>query len=339
MKRPVIARAPGKLFVLGEYAVLDGAPAVVAAVDHFVEVTLDGSGSDRHTRIRSGTARLEFPTADPPDDTGMWRFVLAAFRASLRQYPVLEERSFAIDIVSGLDAQLGAKAGLGSSAAVTVGLMAAMAAAAGLRVSDGEIRHRLFAAARDAHRRVQGELGSGADVAASTYGGLILFQPRNEKAAISALHLPADTHFLAAWTGEPASTTDLVSRYHQAQNGTATIRATFVEASRRAVTEFVATLARGSLSPAAVLRNGALLEQLAIDLSLPMLTPRLRQIVEIARAHGAAAKISGAGGGDCGIALTRDAARAQEIRAAWQAAGLAALDLNISNEGVTVVDG
>src|SRR6185295_6471595 len=36
----LVARAPGKLFLLGEYAVLDGAPAIVAAVDRFIEVRL-----------------------------------------------------------------------------------------------------------------------------------------------------------------------------------------------------------------------------------------------------------------------------------------------------------
>ena len=35
-----VARAPGKLFLLGEYAVLDGCPAVVAAVDRYVTVGL-----------------------------------------------------------------------------------------------------------------------------------------------------------------------------------------------------------------------------------------------------------------------------------------------------------
>jgi phosphomevalonate kinase len=339
MKNRVVARAPGKLFVLGEYAVLDGCPAVVAAVDRFLEVALDGNGRDGLTRIRSGTAHVEFPTGAPPDETGPWRFVLEAFRSSLRQNPELADRSFAIDIVSRLDTHRGTKAGLGSSAAVTVGLMAAMSAATGQRLSGVDDRDRLFAAALDAHRRVQGALGSGADVAASTYGGLILFQPHDGSAEINPLTLPADTHFLAASTGEPASTTDLVSQYRQKQNGKAAIRTAFVEASRHSVKEFVAMLAQGSLSLAAVLRNGALLEQLATDLSLPLLTPRLRRIVEIARAHGAAAKISGAGGGDCGIALTRDASEAREIRDAWQAAGLVPLDLHICTEGVTVVDG
>ena len=165
------------------------------------------------------------------------------------------------------------------------------------------------------------------------------FWARNGSAQITPLGVPVGTHLLAAWTGESASTPELVEKYSQARNGYAAKRATFVEASRASVNDFVAGLAQRSLSLAAVAANGALLEQLATDLSLPLFTPRLRQLVEIARAHGAAAKISGAGGGDCGIAFARDAAGAQDLRAAWQAADLAPLDLKICSEGVTVVGG
>ena len=36
----IVARAPGKLVALGEYAVLEGAPAIVLAVDRYCEATL-----------------------------------------------------------------------------------------------------------------------------------------------------------------------------------------------------------------------------------------------------------------------------------------------------------
>jgi phosphomevalonate kinase len=337
MTNRVVARAPGKLFVLGEYAVLDGCPAVVAAVDRFIEVRLGWTDGGGVTQITSGPESVKFATPTPPEETGPLRFVIAAFRSILARCPGIAHRSFTIDIVSRLTAQDGAKVGLGSSAAVTAGVIAALFAAAGREVSEPECRDQLFAAALEAHRRVQGELGSGADVASSVHGGLILFRPRNGLAEISSLALPTGTRLLAAWTGEPASTPDLVSRYRGAANGHAAQRAAFVEASRAAVSEFVTGLAQGSLPLAAVLASEALLEQLAANLSLPILTPRLQQLVEIARTQGAAAKISGAGGGDCGIAFARDAAAAQRLRSAWQAAGLVPLDFSICHEGVSVV--
>ena len=45
-----VARAPGKLVALGEYAVLDGAPAVVLAVDRYVEAAV-GPSEDGSCRL------------------------------------------------------------------------------------------------------------------------------------------------------------------------------------------------------------------------------------------------------------------------------------------------
>jgi len=337
MTNRIVARAPGKLFVLGEYAVLDGCPAVVAAVDRFIEVTLAWTSGGGVTQITSGPQAARFATAASPQETGPLRFVIAALRSALARCPELANQTLTIDIVSHLAGHDGAKVGLGSSAAVTAGVTAALFAAAGRCITERGCRDRLFATALEAHRRVQGEAGSGADVAACIHGGLILFQPRDGLAEISPLTLPAGTRLLAAWTGESASTPELVKYYRACGNGHSGHRATFVEASRTVIDEFVAALAQRSLSPSAVLRNGVLLERLAAELSLPLLTGRLQQLVEIARVHGAAAKISGAGGGDCGIAFARDQAQAEEVRAAWSAAGLVPLDLNICAQGVTVV--
>ena len=51
------ARAPGKLVALGEYAVLDGAPAVVLALDRYAEVAIADSGVNT---IAWPTARTMF---------------------------------------------------------------------------------------------------------------------------------------------------------------------------------------------------------------------------------------------------------------------------------------
>ena len=55
----IVARAPGKLVVLGEYAVLDGAPALVIAVDRYCTANIQLSDDlDCHLEIRSPEPRL-----------------------------------------------------------------------------------------------------------------------------------------------------------------------------------------------------------------------------------------------------------------------------------------
>jgi len=136
--------APGKLVLLGEYAVLDGAPSIVAAVDR--GVCCEASPSPELT--------IETPGGDD-------RFVRAAIEACLTtplgHFRFLDHNPTAEPH----------KAGFGRSAAATV---AATLAASRL---DGKTLDaiNLRALAHRVHHAVQGN-GSGIDVAASVYGGL-----------------------------------------------------------------------------------------------------------------------------------------------------------------------
>ena len=51
--------------------------------------------------------------------------------------------------------------------------------------------------------------------------------------------------------------------------------------------------------------------------------------MEVAQEHGAAAKGSGAGGGDCGIALCLPGTDVPGMCSAWEAAGIRPLDLSV----------
>jgi phosphomevalonate kinase len=64
-------------------------------------------------------------------------------------------------------------------------------------------------------------------------------------------------------------------------------------------------------------------------LSLGWMTPRLRALCTTAEAFGVAAKPSGAGGGDCGIALIRpdQQARVPALRDQWIRGGIVPLGL------------
>ena len=127
-----------------------------------------------------------------------------------------------------------------------------------------------------------------------------------------------------------------MKQYLGARNGAAAARAAFVAVSRSYVDSFVGGLRQGVLSHAAIDGTADALDRLGQQLGLPIVTRRLAQLIAVARAHGAAAKTSGAGGGDCGIALTRDAVAAERIRSAWRAAHLVPLDVALDPTGVTV---
>jgi phosphomevalonate kinase len=141
---------------------------------------------------------------------------------------------------------------------------------------------------------------------------------------------------LVGWTGTPASTATLVQRYLAARNGGAAKRAVFVQDSRACVAMFLQALGQGTVSEAALNSNGDIIEQLGAALGMTLATSRLRTLVALARQQGAGAKLSGAGGGDCGIALTRQPAVADRIRDAWRAAGIVPLDLGFDHAGVSL---
>jgi diphosphomevalonate decarboxylase len=156
------ARAPGKLILLGEHAVVFGEPALAAALPLGVEVEL--SDDDAGPRLL-----LDAPSATTPAEAidGLRAIAEAADPASPRAARVLARvRS---------DIPLGA--GLGSSAALGVALARALCARAG-RPCPPELAARL---ALEFERPFHGA-PSGVDPAACAQDGVILFRRGGEGA-------------------------------------------------------------------------------------------------------------------------------------------------------------
>jgi mevalonate kinase len=334
----IVASAPGKLFVLGEYAVLDGCPAVVAAVDRFATVRMERNGAPGRLRIEAPQlgSSLDAPAALLPPVDGPLRFALAV----LHEMPTAKRATLLdglrITIQSELAQMAQAKPGLGSSAAVTTAVTAGLFHLEHGYSAGERRRHEVFATAWRAHRIAQGGAGSGADVAASVWGGLIRFQPNGDSLpGVHSLPLPKGLDLLAVWSGESAPTTDLIRRYRALGNGHAQRKIQFVDLSCTFVRDFLGTIQKGVDGLAVIDRAGRALEAFAEQTQMPIVTPALDRILRIARRHGAAAKVSGAGGGDCAIALTSDSQAAGSIREEWQRAGFHPLALRIAAEGVT----
>jgi len=152
----VRVRAPGKVMLFGEYAVLEGATARVAAVEAWARASA-------HTPADAATYRVHGEVVAAPGP-----FVEAAL-ATVEALPAavwdLDSRAFSIECADGGRTKLG----LGSSAAITVAAVGAGRALAGMSARPQDV----LEPALIAHRAAQGGRGSGADVAASTLGGVV----------------------------------------------------------------------------------------------------------------------------------------------------------------------
>ena len=196
--------APGKVFLAGEYAVLDrGRPALVAAVDRGLRLSLRPLGEPlvalRHAPSgESLTGVLSDDVSSPVawmgGVPGGLRFAARAVALSLRL--CAEEgrapRGFAAtfeDDLSVVDAAgASRKLGLGGSAASSVLAVRAAALSQGRGLTPSEVLTLALAA----HWVEQGGSGSGGDVAASSLGGVSLVRVRHVwRAPEQVLALPA----------------------------------------------------------------------------------------------------------------------------------------------------
>jgi phosphomevalonate kinase len=265
----VKAIAPGKLLLTGAYAVLDGAPAIVVAVDRYA--------------VADASRATASPTAE--------------VRAALGEEPAPE-----VDARELQDAS-GQKLGLGSSAAALVSSLAARGWAARREdPSTPMVRARIFRTARAAHARAQGG-GSGVDVAASVHGGALRYALDADGVSVRALEPPAGLVLAAYWSGASARTSDLLARVGAlgARDPRATVFGELRSLANRAAEAFEQSDARAFI--AAACDYGRALGALGHAADAPIVPPSFEALASIAEAEGAAFLPSGAGGGDVAVWL------------------------------------
>lgn len=311
--------APGKLMISGEYVVLDGAEALVAAVDARLVATgsrapIDGSPG---------------PGAGSADRPGLPPEALLA-----RRYA--EEELGAVPMELTIDASAlrseGKKIGLGSSAAASAAAAGAVLAWHGH--DPAAERRRILGWALAGHRAVAPQ-GSGADVAAATLGGVVRFvRERAEEA--STVAWPPELAVEVVWTGHPARTSDLLAKVRGLADGAPDAYRDATAPLRDAAAALLNAVVEGD-APGAVAAAGAhgeAMGRLGERTGAPIVTEALARVAELARAHGGAAKPSGAGGGDVALAFFADADRASAFRQACPDRDLTPISLRLGADGV-----
>ncbi|MBT8467659.1 MAG: hypothetical protein KJN97_02825, partial [Deltaproteobacteria bacterium] len=183
------ASAPGKALLCGEYAVLDGAPAVVAAVDRRVRVAWTDERIAMSPEVEATLRRAQV-------EVGAAGRALRVDATDLHQDRI--------------------KLGLGSSAAAAAAAAGAVFASHGHDLADWTTLQRLFACALEGHSSIAPQ-GSGVDVAASTFGGFLRFERNDERVDTRRLEVPSELHIRLIWTGQAARTSELVKKVKELQ--------------------------------------------------------------------------------------------------------------------------
>jgi phosphomevalonate kinase len=314
--------APGKIFVIGEYAVLSGGHALVAALD--AGIRCDARESRNGWRLTAPDLGVDLSLGGGKIDRGA-RLLAAAVTAAIERFSPRR----ALDIhVAGTHPALRRKSGLGGSAAATVAVIAAIAATEGVSPSNPAARDEIFSLARSVHSGWQHGRGSGADVAASVYGGWLQYALGEDGPRILPRRMPAELRFGIVWTGVAADTASaLVSRERGLDDARHESLAGPLDRFWRAFDRAENAVMLASLSA-----YGDRLAGLA-----PNEERRLAPLVGAAREAGAAAKGSGAVGGDCVIALALDPKVIEETERRWRALGADVLRVGTDVEGVREV--
>ncbi len=342
------ASAPGKLVLLGEYAVLFGAPAVVMAVNRRAVVTVGEAPGERWVVT---APVLEVDSAEcvlDPSGGVTWSDRESGDRLMLveRVFEGLVARgllnpltarpqALELDTTAFFDSTRGErlKLGLGSSAALTVALASALT---GRAPEAGAADLDWLRTLVSLHREVQGGLGSGIDVAASLCGGVVGFEldARRSVAGIAPMQWPERICRAFVWTGRSASTGSFLDRLDASrQSGTPGVNQALDRLGQESE-RGVDALARDE--PFRFLDAvDRFCEELAVlgrVIDMPILSEAHRRLREVAAECGVHYKPSGAGGGDFGVCFSTDRGQISEFLRRVAAAGFAtpALDLDLS---------
>jgi phosphomevalonate kinase len=327
MTECIVASAPGKVVLSGEYAVLDGAPAICMAVDRRARVRIEATGDDFHEVIAPGHVDEPrrflvrdgiFGWLDSSDEFELLEHVWRTSGVDRQGGLALE-----LDTSAFLDPVRGCKTGIGSSAALAVALAFALHELDPVGAVPMEVAHQ-------AHLDFQGGLGSGVDIATSGAGGLVDY--RMKKRTVSRLAMPDGLECRLFWSGSPASTGKKLARY--SAGGSKPSRAALDYAARRMAQAWASGSARAVLDE--YREYVEVLRVFNADHDLGIFAAGHEELTALADAAGLIYKPCGAGGGDIGILLADNAESADAFIASKLPAAFKKLDLQCDEHGVEV---
>ena len=319
-----LVRTCGKLYWAGEYAILEpGQLALIKAIPIYMMADIKASDD-----YRLYSDMFIYSVDMRPDSSyALIQETVALVEEYLTAQGV-ELQSFSLDIRGKMERE-GKKFGLGSSGSVVVLVIKAMLAFYE-RPAERDLLFKLASAVL----LKRGDNGSMGDIACIVSEDLVLYQSFDrEKVAqwlekedlptvlardwgfsISSVEPALEFDFLVGWTKEVAVSSHMVKQIKDNMNSG------FLQASKETVANLVKAWDVGQEETIIDLLEQA--SQLLEGLSSDIYTSLLRQLKNASQDLKAVAKSSGAGGGDCGIALSFDQDSTTLLKKRWADLGI-----------------
>ena len=319
-----IVKTCGKLYWAGEYAILEpGQLALIKAIPIYMTAEIKASNDYRlYSDMFSYSVDLR-----PDSSYALIQETVALVEEYLTSRGV-DLRPFSIGIRGKMERE-GKKFGLGSSGSVVVLVIKAM-----LAFYERPVERDLLFKLASAVLLKRGDNGSMGDIACIVSEDLVLYQSfdrervaqwlekedlptilaRDWEFSIRSVEPTLKFDFLVGWTKEVAVSSHMVKQIKKNMN------ASFLQSSEETVANLVKALQMGQEETVIDMLEQA--SQLLEGLSSDIYTPSLRQLKNASQDLKAVAKSSGAGGGDCGIALSFDQDSTTLLKKRWANLGI-----------------
>lgn len=318
--KKITVSAPGKLMLFGEHAVVYGYPCIVTAVNQRMRVTIE-KNETAQLIINAPDVEIvdykkniqEIGTGNIPKGA---QFIEQAVFNFYKKY----------NIHSGLtittNSEFSSLFGFGSSSASTVCVIKALSELFTISLLQKEIFDISYKTVLDIQTK-----GSGFDIAAAIYGGTIYFAKGKTIEKLSVNSLP----LTVAYSGVKADTVTLVNKVEELKNKQPELIDGIFTNITQLVNNAKIYLEKNDWNIVGKLMDS---NQLYLD-QLEIMTDTLSNLISTAKNAGAmGAKISGAGGGDCIIALSPE--HKKEIETSLKNAGAQIIQVETNVEGVRI---
>ncbi len=320
-----IVKTGGKLYIAGEYSVLTpNQSAIIKNIDIFMQAEIKFSEKySIYSDMYDYSVTLEENNANYSLITETVKTV-----NEYLQLKGVDIQPFDMKITGKMEKN-GKKYGIGSSGSVTVLTVKAMSKLYSYEISSEE----LFKLSSYVLLK-KGDNGSMGDIACISYGSLVMYTSfdRNlikEKMKNSSLseminlewgykiekiHCPEKLEFLVGWTGIPSISGKMIVEVKNS------INSDFLEKSEKIVQNLKKGIEEGNKKT--ILENIGENGKLLSLLHKKIYSQKLLELVESAEGLDICAKSSGAGGGDCGIAISFNKNDTEKLLERWESRGI-----------------